>query len=627
MYIVTHSKVNLLILGVCLLLIFGALPQVVSAQETDPLTVSGEVVTVMIGIDLISLRGAGVLERGAKGDAVVSLQRLLYEVGIYQGPRNGRFGPRTERAVRQLQLEHHIHSDGIVGARTIELIDKLLSSPVENVAISDSEVDIPELVTSGVGEGFLDLETLNTDSSLSCSVVTTTEEGMCVFDIDTGEHQCAPEIQDAISIIDASEGGMVLAADLAIIGAETLVMDLSFGEDLSGWIVNVGNSESNNGWGGDASDTKFDGEFQLYNNLASLFRNDIGVYRMRKDHLYGNTEVDRDALSQGSAHIEISDGDFAVTFFDSKGVKIASSASAEEYIFRLAHTEDVSSEGDNDAKLFIGLNRVVSGSGRVGSGVISAKVLFRDTDGSLIGTTTTEEFRCDDPQTGASLLLPLEQSADTAVNSEARVSDILSEGFIPVCSLSVIDTSELSPECTQVLSVEQASDATMMLHILAREQEPFAVSLVMDSEVLSEGWIFNLGDSPTNNGWGGDVMPDNADGEMHLYNGLLSTFNDEVSVQAGSGALVGTAVIKPEELLGRSVQLLVSPSLVAIQVVDSATGNIIREIMYEEPTFMLDGDGDGIYLGINRTIGDAKRIGSGVVSVEILAPLEAQSEL
>jgi peptidoglycan hydrolase-like protein with peptidoglycan-binding domain len=66
----------------------------------------------------------GLLARGAgfaKADGsprVKLLQRRLRVAGERPGPIDGRFGPRTERAVRRAQRHWHVKADGVVGPRT-----------------------------------------------------------------------------------------------------------------------------------------------------------------------------------------------------------------------------------------------------------------------------------------------------------------------------------------------------------------------------------------------------------------------------------------------------------------------------------------------------------------------------
>ncbi|GGT26916.1 peptidoglycan-binding domain-containing protein [Streptomyces purpureus] len=63
---------------------------------------------------------AGTLRRGDSGPEVAQLQSRLYEVGLYRGPMNGRYGERVENAVAEYQWRHDIWDDpmGVYGPNT-----------------------------------------------------------------------------------------------------------------------------------------------------------------------------------------------------------------------------------------------------------------------------------------------------------------------------------------------------------------------------------------------------------------------------------------------------------------------------------------------------------------------------
>lgn len=63
-----------------------------------------------------------VLQRGAKGEAVAQLQRLLSALNFALAI-DGDFGPGTEVAVSRFQTEHGLTADGIVGPATWAAID------------------------------------------------------------------------------------------------------------------------------------------------------------------------------------------------------------------------------------------------------------------------------------------------------------------------------------------------------------------------------------------------------------------------------------------------------------------------------------------------------------------------
>jgi peptidoglycan hydrolase-like protein with peptidoglycan-binding domain len=59
-----------------------------------------------------------ICKRGSRGKAVTRLQKRLGELGFDCGPADGRFGPNTERVVRDFQAARGLETDGIVGPQT-----------------------------------------------------------------------------------------------------------------------------------------------------------------------------------------------------------------------------------------------------------------------------------------------------------------------------------------------------------------------------------------------------------------------------------------------------------------------------------------------------------------------------
>lgn len=64
---------------------------------------------------------------GARGDLVKNIQGILYQAGLYQGSIDGRFGPKTERALKSWQSELGVVSDGYWGPKTLKATSDLLS--------------------------------------------------------------------------------------------------------------------------------------------------------------------------------------------------------------------------------------------------------------------------------------------------------------------------------------------------------------------------------------------------------------------------------------------------------------------------------------------------------------------
>ena len=67
--------------------------------------------------------GAGYAEGGSA--AVRGLQRQLRRDGYSPGPIDGRYGPRTERAVSRFQSAHGLNVDGIAGPQTFGELKRL----------------------------------------------------------------------------------------------------------------------------------------------------------------------------------------------------------------------------------------------------------------------------------------------------------------------------------------------------------------------------------------------------------------------------------------------------------------------------------------------------------------------
>ena len=76
-------------------------------------------------------RGAGT-DRAGGSSRVRALQRQLHAVGVGPGPVDGRFGARTEAAVRRFQHAHGLAVDGIAGPHTTRRLarhDKPAAAP------------------------------------------------------------------------------------------------------------------------------------------------------------------------------------------------------------------------------------------------------------------------------------------------------------------------------------------------------------------------------------------------------------------------------------------------------------------------------------------------------------------
>jgi hypothetical protein len=64
------------------------------------------------------------LERGSRGAEVRQMQEQLKRAGFNPGPLDGKFGPLTERAVRNFQQARNLETDGVAGPKTMGALEQ-----------------------------------------------------------------------------------------------------------------------------------------------------------------------------------------------------------------------------------------------------------------------------------------------------------------------------------------------------------------------------------------------------------------------------------------------------------------------------------------------------------------------
>ncbi|OLN33969.1 spore cortex-lytic enzyme [Desulfosporosinus metallidurans] len=69
--------------------------------------------------------GDRLLGRGSKGPEVKELQSKLAQLGYGVGTVDGKFGAKTESAVRNFQKDHGLRVDGLAGTQTIKELKRL----------------------------------------------------------------------------------------------------------------------------------------------------------------------------------------------------------------------------------------------------------------------------------------------------------------------------------------------------------------------------------------------------------------------------------------------------------------------------------------------------------------------
>jgi N-acetylmuramoyl-L-alanine amidase len=98
--------------------------------------------------------GDRLLGRGSNGPEVVELQKKLSQLGYEVGTANGKFGSKTEAAVRRFQKERGLRVDGLAGTQTIKEL-KLLTGQSTNStgkAVGNKNIDTNLLARCVSGE-------------------------------------------------------------------------------------------------------------------------------------------------------------------------------------------------------------------------------------------------------------------------------------------------------------------------------------------------------------------------------------------------------------------------------------------------------------------------------------------
>ncbi|KJR45437.1 Spore cortex-lytic enzyme, lytic transglycosylase SleB [Desulfosporosinus sp. I2] len=87
--------------------------------------VFGLIVSIALSGFAYAALGDRLLGRGSKGPEVTELQKKLAQLGYTIGTADGKFGSKTEAAVRRFQKEHGLRVDGLAGTQTIKELKRL----------------------------------------------------------------------------------------------------------------------------------------------------------------------------------------------------------------------------------------------------------------------------------------------------------------------------------------------------------------------------------------------------------------------------------------------------------------------------------------------------------------------
>lgn len=167
------------------------------------------------------------------------------------------------------------------------------------------------------------------------------------------------------------EGGPTALLHIDMKKHKRMALELQFSGPSVEWSFNLGDSNTNNGWGGDSMTARNDAEIQILNGNLEVYGSDLlDHYKEYPPKQRFMKRWDNVAGDGRTVRLEIADGE--VTYINEEGQR-------ESYLhpalFALSGQDDPEAGVNYD--LYLGVNRVVVG-GRNGSGLAKVKLQFLD---------------------------------------------------------------------------------------------------------------------------------------------------------------------------------------------------------------------------------------------------------
>lgn len=556
-----------------------------------------------------------ILVRGAAGGHVKNLQIALNELGYLSATPNGVFGPQTESAIKAFQADNSLIPDGLAGSSTYNSINAALKN-IATAEIEEVLVEVTQETSEGKDEETQDenpVELTNLEQEEIEETISTCQapkEPICEFDLSSNSLSCTELEGISKSINDSSVLKTTIDNSKGAYGVKYKLQIDDFRP--MGWIFNIGDSSGNNGWGGDQGNIQSNNaEIQLNNGLLSIFRNDYGVFDAKKPHLAHNKLINTDDIISGEIQIEILNNKINYKLVNKEGVIIENETIEDKHLFALDGQND--NKGEVNYDIFASFNRTIADSTRTGSGVKNVSIYLLDNAGLPLSTNINNE-NCHE---------------ETKIDITQKVTELTDE---TVCHIDF--ANEDNNSCTSeyisselfgksLFSQNYKSGLFKISLDPSKNHHGYSLEFTFNDTDLS-GWLLNLGDSATNNGWGGDKGTQDHNAELQLFYGLLSLYRSSVGVYDHNlPQVVLNEPIGLEKLKSGKLTISVVPGGVNYILEDKIGAVIDSQDITEDYLFSLSGELDkkdesnyDYYLGVNRTI-SGKRQGSGVESITI----------
>lgn len=114
----------------------------------------GLIISIALSGFAYAALGDRLLGRGSKGTEVIELQKKLAQLGYTVGTADGKFGSKTEAAIKRFQKDHGLRVDGLAGTQTIKELKRLTgqSTNASGKAVGYKNIDANLLARTVNGE-------------------------------------------------------------------------------------------------------------------------------------------------------------------------------------------------------------------------------------------------------------------------------------------------------------------------------------------------------------------------------------------------------------------------------------------------------------------------------------------
>ncbi|MCP4664352.1 MAG: hypothetical protein GY856_53895, partial [bacterium] len=379
------------------------------------------------------------------------------------------------------------------------------------------------------------------------------QNDVCEIDLVTNTHTC-----DGVSAVDfvlePTSGKTVLKVNLDPndSGFRRAIFEVTYGSAPSLWTVNIGDSRTNNGYGGDGATQSNDAEMQVYGTTMRAYGKDGTPSQPL-------TQVTGIAASGTLLTIDVSDEQLRWHNYSGEADTLTS-----PYLYALDGQPD--SEGPVNYDVYAGFNRTIGSSYRNGTGVTKVRIrLFAESE---------------------------------------------------VCELDLVNNTHTCSGVSELSFVQSPSGGET---VLSADLDPVWSDFTKATFDVYYGsaptdWTVNIGDSGTNNGYGGDGATQSNDAEMQVQGTTLRAYGKDGTPSQPLVSVAGVAT------LDTFLSLEIGDERLDWDNRDGEADTLISPYLYA-----LDGQPDGegpvnyeIFAGFNRTVGSGYRDGTGVSYVTVI---------